>query len=138
MVKTFFRPLAGGAPLNGAAETAAPAGLRGKLATIFRAATEVNRAIFFSAPIIIVGFIPLFTLSGVEGHIFSPMAKTYAYALAGALIATFTVVPAFSAYLLHTACARPRRSSSASCVGYTLLWSSSRLRTGFWHSLQPA
>jgi cobalt-zinc-cadmium resistance protein CzcA len=43
----------------------------------------------------------LFTLSGVEGHIFSPMAKTYAYALAGALIATFTVVPAFSAYLLH-------------------------------------
>jgi cobalt-zinc-cadmium resistance protein CzcA len=78
-----------------------PFGLRGKLATIFRAATEVNRAIFFSAAIIIVGFIPLFTLSGVEGHIFSPMAKTYAYALAGALFATFTVVPALSAYLLH-------------------------------------
>src|SRR5262249_56165754 len=96
-----FGGLGGGAPLKGAAETAAPAGLRGKLATIFRAATEVNRAIFFSAAIIIIGFIPLFTLSGVEGHIFSPMAKTYAYALAGALIATFTVVPAFSAYLLH-------------------------------------
>src|SRR5262249_43478589 len=95
------RHLAEGAPLNGAAGTPAPSGLRGKLATIFRAATEVNRAIFFSAAIIIVGFIPLFTLSGVEGHIFSPMAKTYAYALAGALIATFTVVPAFSAYLLH-------------------------------------
>jgi cobalt-zinc-cadmium resistance protein CzcA len=63
--------------------------------------TEVNRAIFFSAAIIIVGFIPLFTLSGVEGHIFGPMAKTYAYALAGALLATFTVVPAFSAFLLH-------------------------------------
>jgi len=101
MVENIFRHLAEGAPLNGAAETPAPAGLRGKLATIFRAATEVNRAIFFSAAIIIVGFIPLFTLSGVEGHIFSPMAKTYAYALAGALIATFTVVPAFSAYLLH-------------------------------------
>src|SRR5258706_14061818 len=72
----------------------------GKLATIFRAATEVNRAIFFSAAIIIVGFIPLFTLSGVEGHIFGPMAKTYAYALAGSLLATFTVVPALSAYLL--------------------------------------
>jgi heavy metal efflux system protein len=101
MVENIFRHLAEGAPLNGAAGTPAPSGLRGKLATIFRAATEVNRAIFFSAAIIIVGFIPLFTLSGVEGHIFSPMAKTYAYALAGALIATFTVVPAFSAYLLH-------------------------------------
>src|SRR5262249_44734220 len=101
MVENIFRHLAQGAPLNAAAEAAAPPGPRGKLATIFRAATEVNRAIFFSAAIIIVGFIPLFTLSGVEGHIFSPMAKTYAYALAGALLATFTVVPALSAYLLH-------------------------------------
>jgi cobalt-zinc-cadmium resistance protein CzcA len=100
MVENIFRHLAEGAPLNGAAEIPAPSGLRGKLATIFRAATEVNRAIFFSATIIIAGFIPLFTLSGVEGHIFGPMAKTYAYALAGALIATFTVVPALSSYLL--------------------------------------
>ena len=36
------------------------------------------------------GFVPLFTLSGIEGHIFGPMAKTYAYAIAGGLIATFT------------------------------------------------
>jgi heavy metal efflux system protein len=101
MVENIFRHLAKGAPRNGAREAPAPAGLRGKLATIFRAATEVNRAIFFSAAIIIVGFIPLFTLRGVEGHIFAPMAQTYAYALAGALIGTFTVVPALSAYLLH-------------------------------------
>jgi heavy metal efflux system protein len=101
MVENIFRHLAEGTPLNGAGETAVPPGFDGKLATIFRAATEVNRAIFFSAAIIIVGFIPLFTLSGVEGHIFGPMAKTYAYALAGALLATFTVVPALSAYLLH-------------------------------------
>src|SRR5262249_5841968 len=100
MVENIFRHLAEGTPLNGAGETAVPRGFEGKLATIFRAATEVNRAIFFSAAIIIVGFIPLFTLSGVEGHIFGPMAKTYAYALAGALLATFTVVPALSAYLL--------------------------------------
>src|SRR6266536_2530807 len=100
MVENIFRHLAEGAPLEGAAEAPAPYGLRGKLATIFRATIEVNRAIFFSAAIIIVGFIPLFTLSGVEGHIFSPMAKTYAYALAGALLATFTVTPAISAILL--------------------------------------
>ena len=42
---------------------------------------------------------PLFTLSGIEGHIFGPMAKTYAYAIAGGLIATFTIAPALSLIL---------------------------------------
>jgi Cu/Ag efflux pump CusA len=37
------------------------------------------------------------TLSGAEGHIFGPMAKTYAYAIAGGLIAAFTITPALSA-----------------------------------------
>jgi len=75
-------------------------GLRGKFAVIANSATEVNRAIFFSAAIIIAGFVPLFTMSGIEGHIFGPMAKTYAYAIAGGLIATFTISPALSAIFL--------------------------------------
>src|SRR6185436_11184960 len=77
-----------------------PLGLSGKLATIYLAGTSVSRSIFFAAGIIIAGFIPLFTLSGVEGHIFGPMAKTYAYALAGGLLATFTITPALSAVIL--------------------------------------
>jgi cobalt-zinc-cadmium resistance protein CzcA len=48
----------------------------------------------------VAGFIPLFTMSGVEGHIFGPMARTYAYAILGGLIATFTVTPALSSFLL--------------------------------------
>src|SRR5271156_894880 len=75
-------------------------GLRGKFAVIANSATEVNQSILFSAAIIIAGFVPLFTLSGIEGHIFGPMAKTYAYAIAGGLIATFTISPALSAILL--------------------------------------
>jgi cobalt-zinc-cadmium resistance protein CzcA len=76
-------------------------GRRGaKTATILGAAHEVNQAIFFAAAIIIASFIPLFTLTGVEGHIFGPMAKTYAYAIAGGLIATFTVTPALSSLIL--------------------------------------
>jgi cobalt-zinc-cadmium resistance protein CzcA len=71
-----------------------------KVGIVFTAATEVTRPIFFSATIIIAGFLPLFTLSGVEGHIFGPMARTYAYALSGGLLATFTVSPALSALLL--------------------------------------
>jgi heavy metal efflux system protein len=77
------------------------ADLRGKFAVIGNAAIEVNRSIFFSAAIIIAGFVPLFTMSGIEGHIFGPMARTYAYAIAGGLIATFTVTPALCAVLLH-------------------------------------
>ncbi|MBY0259475.1 CusA/CzcA family heavy metal efflux RND transporter [Methylobacterium sp.] len=97
MVENVFRHLA--EPEHGGGE-AAPGGLSGRLGTIAIAGAEVNRAIFFSATIIIVGFLPLFTLTGVEGHIFGPMAKTYAYALLGGLIATFTVSPALSALIL--------------------------------------
>jgi cobalt-zinc-cadmium resistance protein CzcA len=75
-------------------------GLGGKLATIYDAGRGVSRSIFFAAAVIIAGFVPLFTLSGVEGHIFGPMAQTYAYAIAGGLLATFTVSPALSALLL--------------------------------------
>jgi cobalt-zinc-cadmium resistance protein CzcA len=74
-------------------------GFRGKTGTISIAAAEVSQSIFFAAAIIIAGFVPLFTLSGIEGHIFGPMAKTYAYAIAGGLIATFTIAPALSLIL---------------------------------------
>jgi heavy metal efflux system protein len=75
-------------------------GWTGKLAVIANSAAQVNRAIFFSAAIIVAGFVPLFTMTGIEGHIFGPMARTYGYAIAGGLIATFTVTPALSALLL--------------------------------------
>ena len=71
-----------------------------RLSAILHASGEVSRGIFFAAAIIIASFIPLFTLSGVEGHIFGPMAKTYAYAIAGGLLATFTISPVLSALLL--------------------------------------
>jgi heavy metal efflux system protein len=74
--------------------------LRGKFATIANSASQVSRGILFSALIIVAGFIPLFTMSGVEGHIFGPMARTYAYAIVGGLIATFTVSPALASLLL--------------------------------------
>jgi cobalt-zinc-cadmium resistance protein CzcA len=72
----------------------------GKAGVILGAAGEVNKAIFFAAAIIIASFLPLFTLTGVEGHIFGPMAKTYAYAIAGGLLATFTITPALSGLIL--------------------------------------
>jgi heavy metal efflux system protein len=100
MIESIFRRLGQTSASPALEQAAATSGLHGKLLTIFMAGTSVSRSILFAALIIIAGFIPLFTLSGVEGHIFGPMAKTYAYALVGGLIATFTVAPALSAVLL--------------------------------------
>jgi heavy metal efflux system protein len=102
MVENIFRHLGEGAIAQEYAPLgiARRAGLTGKSRTILRSAAEVNWPIFFAAAIIIAAFVPLFTLSGVEGHIFRPTAKTYAYAILGGLIATFTVSPALSALLL--------------------------------------
>lgn len=72
----------------------------GRLRLIFVSALQVNKAVFFTAAITVVAFVPLFTMQGVEGQIFGPMARTYGYALAGALIATFTVTPVLAALLL--------------------------------------
>ncbi len=67
---------------------------------IVRAARQVGRPIFFSTAIIVVAFIPLFTMTGVPGKIFAPMSITYGFALLGALIIAFTLAPAMCAYLL--------------------------------------
>jgi heavy metal efflux system protein len=71
-----------------------------RLRLILVSALQVDRAVLFSTAIIVAAFIPLFTMEGVEGQIFGPMARTYAYALVGALIATFTVTPCLASLIV--------------------------------------
>jgi heavy metal efflux system protein len=71
-----------------------------RLRLILISGLQVDRAVLFSTAIIVAAFIPLFTMQGVEGQIFGPMARTYAYALLGALVATFTVTPCLASLLL--------------------------------------
>jgi heavy metal efflux system protein len=75
-------------------------GWTNRLRLIMVSVLQVDRAVFFSATITVAAFVPLFTMQGVEGQIFGPMARTYGYALAGALIATFTVTPVLSSLLV--------------------------------------
>ena len=107
-----------------AATTDRDAGLTDKLNRILTAAVEVDKAILFSVIITIAAFLPLFTMQGVEGQIFGPMARTYAYALLGAVIATFTVTPVLSSILLpdrvnevetFVVAAHPRASTRSCC-----------------------
>ncbi|WP_295843985.1 CusA/CzcA family heavy metal efflux RND transporter [Tardiphaga sp.] len=102
MVEAIFRRLSHTTELSEAeASHISPETIMGmKKHGILSASADVSRSIFFAAAIIIAAFLPLFTLSGVEGNIFGPMARTYAYALAGGLIATFTITPALSAIIL--------------------------------------
>jgi heavy metal efflux system protein len=71
-----------------------------RLRLILVSTLQVDKAVFFSTAITVAAFVPLFTMQGVEGQIFSPMARTYGYALIGALLATFTVSPVLASYLL--------------------------------------
>jgi cobalt-zinc-cadmium resistance protein CzcA len=60
---------------------------------ILRSAREIDRALLFSTLIMVCAFVPLFTMSGPEGQLFAPMAQTYAFSLAGALILAVTLTP---------------------------------------------
>ena len=71
-----------------------------RLRLILASALQVDKAIFFSAIITVAAFVPLFTMQGVEGQIFSPMARTYGLALLGALFSTFTITPVLASFLL--------------------------------------
>jgi heavy metal efflux system protein len=71
-----------------------------RLRMILVSALQVDKAVFFTAAITVTAFVPLFTMQGVEGQIFGPMARTYGYALAGALLSTFTVTPVLASLLL--------------------------------------
>ncbi len=68
---------------------------------ILEAAREVINPIAFAILIIIVVFLPLFSLTGLEGKLFKPMAYAITFAMAGSLLLTMTVVPVVSALMLR-------------------------------------
>lgn len=72
-----------------------------KLGLIKKACLENGKGIFFAKLIIITGLLPIFTFEKVEGKMFSPLAWTLSFALLGALLLTFTLVPALASVLLR-------------------------------------
>src|SRR5260370_11201634 len=69
--------------------------------TTVQAAQEVGAPIFFASAIIVAAFLPLFTMKGVEGKVFGPMALTYGFALTGALLLALTFSPVMASLLLR-------------------------------------
>lgn len=73
-------------------------------ADVFEATTQVARPIFFATLIIITAYLPLFAFERAEAKLFTPMAYTMGYALFGALLCSFTLIPG----LAYTALRNPR------------------------------
>ncbi len=68
---------------------------------VLHAAEEVGQPIFFAVLIIVVVFLPLFTLQGVEGKLFSPMAFVVAFAMLGSLVVALTIVPVLASLVFR-------------------------------------
>ena len=86
-----------------------------------RAATLVGRPIFFSMAIIILAFVPVFALTGMEGKLFHPLAFTKTFAMVGSTIIAVTLVPVLCTFLIRGRL-HPRRTQSdhaASCARST-------------------
>jgi heavy metal efflux system protein len=72
-----------------------------RLHTVLSAAKEVGRPTFFGVLIITIVYVPILSLTGIEGKMFKPMALTVIYALLGALILSLTLMPVLCSYVLR-------------------------------------
>lgn len=99
MVENFVRRLA---PLG-------PTNTMQRREVLRQAAFEVGRPIVFGVCIIIAVYIPIFTLQGLEGRMFAPMAFTVCVAVLGSLLLALTYVPMLSSFLLSNVRERPSR-----------------------------
>ena len=98
----------------------APLSVEERLSVVEQAALEVRSASIFGEAIIAIVYLPILTLSGVEGKMFRPMATTVLFALAGAFVMSLTVVPALTSYLVQ-----PQRG------GHRETWLLRKLHAGF-------
>ena len=101
-----------------------------RAAAVLAAAREVAQPVAFAILIIIVVFLPLFSLQGLEGKMFKPMAFNIAFAMAGSLLLSLTLVPVLAALVL-----KPKEEKDARVVallkrgyGRALAWSLGRRR----------
>ncbi|HEY7180700.1 MAG TPA: CusA/CzcA family heavy metal efflux RND transporter, partial [Blastocatellia bacterium] len=69
--------------------------------TILEACTEVGRPVVFAVAIIMIVYLPILSLTGVEGKMFRPMALTVVFALLGSLLLSLTYIPAMMTFLLR-------------------------------------
>lgn len=91
--------------------------IESKMHVVMKACAEVGRPIFFAISIIIIVFLPLFTLQGVEGKTFRPLAYTVSLAMLGSLIFALFFVPVLSMLIMK----RPKKEAKENFITRILL-----------------
>ena len=86
------------------------AGQKPRTEILIDAATEVGPSLFFSLLIITVSFLPVFSLEAQEGRLFTPLAFTKTYAMAGAALLAVTVIPLFMVWFIRGRILAERRN----------------------------
>ena len=82
-------------------EAHSKAGISERMHAVHRTLADMSRPVLFSKAIIILAFVPIFTFQRVEGKIFTPVALTLTFALIGAVLLTFTLLPTLLAYVVR-------------------------------------
>jgi heavy metal efflux system protein len=92
MVRLALKSFAAGPPFDVRAQ---------RLNVLHRTMTDLSHPVLFSKAIIILAFVPIFTFQRVEGKIFTPVALTLTFALLGAVLLTFTLVPTLLSFVVQ-------------------------------------